>query len=71
MEPIWERVKYATQDTGIRFVKVDEDIEHTPGIDGVPVIRMITEQGRMTQYTGGPDFARLRNWVVSPIPYVS
>ncbi len=71
MKPVWERVKHSAQDSGIKFMEVDEDIEPTPGIDGYPTIRMITEQGRMTQYTGGPDYARLRNWVASPIPYVS
>lgn len=67
MMPIWERVKQATVDSGIIYKEIDEDVAKTPGIKAYPTIRMVTERGDMVDYTGGPNFTTLRNWVVSPL----
>lgn len=67
MKPIWERVKMATNGSGIIFKEVDEEVAKTPGITGYPTILMIDEAGHKHQYDGVPDFIRLRNWIVSPI----
>lgn len=66
MKPVWAAVKIATEGSGIQFKEVDEDIAKTPGIDGYPTIIMIDELGYKYQYLGGPDFEKLRNWIVSP-----
>jgi thiol-disulfide isomerase/thioredoxin len=69
MKPVWADVKSAVQDSGIQFIEVDEggDIR-TPGITSYPTIIMLDEKGRRVKYHGGPDFAKLRAWIVSPNP---
>ena len=65
MKPIWAQVKLATANTGIIYKEVDQAITKTPGINGIPTIRMIDERGHAREYAGGPNFEQLRNWVVS------
>jgi hypothetical protein len=67
MWPVWQRVKLAAP-PGIIFEEIDEDLVKTPGIRSVPIIRMIDERGRLTEYHGGPSFEVLRNWVIQPRP---
>jgi thiol-disulfide isomerase/thioredoxin len=71
MKPVWSQVEAATAGSGIIFKTVDEDVTKTQGINGYPTIRMVTETGELTEYTGTADFATLRNWVVSPIAHRS
>jgi hypothetical protein len=66
MMPVWEAVKAATDDSGIVFHVVDENVAKTPGITGYPTILMTTETGKTYKYGGGADFATLRAWIVSP-----
>ncbi len=65
MKPVWARVKQATTGSGIIFIEIDQTKVKTPGINGVPTIRMIDERGHAREYEGPPDFQQLRNWVVS------
>ena len=68
MKPVWDSVIAATAGSGIIFTDVDEDKAKTPGINGYPTIIMLDENGYRHKYTGGPDFNKLRNWVVAPAP---
>lgn len=68
IKPIWAAVRAATEGSRIRFKEVDEDIAHTPGVRSYPTILMLAENGHTYRYGGGPDFNKLRNWVVSPQP---
>lgn len=65
MKPVWSQVKIATAGSGIVFKEVDEAKAKTPGVDSYPTIYMLDERGRRSQYGLGPDFERLRNWVVA------
>ena len=67
MKPVWDSVVAATRDSGIIFKELDEDVVKTPGIDGFPTIIMLDENGYRHKYSGGPDFTKLRNWVIAPI----
>ena len=66
MKPVWANVKNALSGSGIIFREINVDKNPTPGIDGVPTILMIDTNGKAYQYSSGPDFNKLRNWMISP-----
>lgn len=66
MKPIWEQVKLAAAESNTEFYEIDEDVAKTPGVNGIPTIRMLDEYGLRHQYPGMPDFEELRRWVMSP-----
>lgn len=66
MKPVWERVA-ATG--GAKYVKIDEDVAKTAGINSYPTIVMLAENGRRYSYNSGPDYGKLYAWVHAPVPY--
>ncbi len=69
MRPVWDDVVKASKGTNIIFKETDEDVAKTAGIRGVPLIRMVTEDGHMVDYSGRADFSQLLAWVTAlPAP---
>ena len=66
MKPIWDQVKAATVNSGIEYYEIDEVVAKTPGLNGIPTIRMLDEYGMRSEYPGGPNYEELRRWIVSP-----
>jgi hypothetical protein len=72
MKPVWNQVKAATVNSGIRYAEIDEDVAKTPGITAYPTIMMVAENGRATRYDGPADYDALLAWAVNPVnPTVS
>lgn len=66
MKPVWAQVKAATAGSNVRYIEIDEDIAHTPGVSKYPTIMMVDEHGHTHRYDGPAEFAALRSWVVAP-----
>lgn len=65
MKPVYNSVKNDLQSKTIKFSEVDEDVAHTPGIDGYPTILMY-QDGRAYRYPGGSDVGKLKRWILAP-----
>lgn len=68
MRPIWDRVVRSSNGNGIIFEEVDEEKAKNPYITAYPTILMVGRDGRVLQYSGEPDFEKLRAWVLAPLP---
>jgi thiol-disulfide isomerase/thioredoxin len=71
MTPVWEAVKKTTNEripNSFVFEEVNEDVAKTPGVKSYPTIRMITEYGKVVEYSSTPNYENLLRWVISPYP---
>jgi len=66
MKPVWAQVKAAAAGSGIKFMEIDEDVAHTPGVTRYPTIMMINEHGRTSLYNGPASAPALQAWIMDP-----
>ena len=69
MRPVWDAVrKSAPAAPSVVFTENDEDKSPTPGINYIPTILMIDENGITHKYNGQTNYEQLRDWIYSPLP---
>jgi hypothetical protein len=62
MKPIWQQVKHDLP--SFKYVDIDEDKAHTPGIAGYPTI-LLKSKGKTVQYRGPADYDQLKAFIVN------
>lgn len=69
MKPIWQQTKanINSRYPDILFREIDEQKTPTPGISGIPTIRLINQSGKTYKYPGGPNAEKLQAWILAPI----